>query len=593
MASFVSMTLGGGAAQSGSATPGSSPSSLPPASLPPASSSIPPIPVLRPAAAGAGGSSSSSYPSTHPYSLIWFRENRPEVANFVDQILTAVQAGKRHILVKAPVKSGKRVMVEVISLLLGMKVKYITSLNRKDVKTQKAELDRYNIHTHLTNSRENVDAAIADIHFDLDRGHRVVTCFDECDYGAGNRQLLPALYENIIDNIDVVKIYFSATAHETAASNLKKRADYIDMTYVPPPEYCGAQYFLDNGLIFEPLDFFENALGELSVTEHGIQVIRDSVTATRHIGVVRTTSKFPPALFKNDLVRANLERQLQAAMPDGKPWKIKPVDDKDGHDWEHRQTQIGYTRDDEVNHLFVILGTCTRGTDLKGWHRNLAFWHDKRMGEKSNLNTLIQAALRPCHYKSDYGGEAQPVRLYVDRRVVEMAADDDMAKYLATGGKEPARTKAVAGGKEKWQVPIRVLIPDSVMSEPAVKDALDNNLTAARRAVLKDRIWSLLTPVECERLDVRTLKGKRVYDSRDTQGGIFTVDRAYKEKLGSRPGGGNTNIDEIRNDHYWLDIALDALPGIPRGTAYITTGGESDAIYTARSSMYEARRGEI
>jgi hypothetical protein len=340
--------------------------------------------------------------------------------------------------------------------------------------------------------------------------------------------------------------------------------------------------------------------GNPRVTEHGIHVIRESITPERHIGVVRTTRAIPTAHFKIRAARVEIERQLCAAMPDGKPWKIVPVDEKDSHDWENRTTRIGYTADHEFNFLFVIMQTCTRGTDLKGWHSHLAFWHDRRGSDTVSLNTMIQAVLRPCHYASDYAGTPQHVRLYVDRRVVQMAADDDMDAYLAAGGKVPARTKTASPRRSAvgWGVPIRVALSDVMLENSELR----SNLTPARREWFLSQILPLLSDAEREILSGRALKTKRTYDRSSVGGGIFTVHRAFVEGRGTHPGGGNPDgIEEIRNTHFWLDIATEPLEGgVARGTAYITYGtvlavpdGGVTLLKTTRASMFEARRGDI
>ena len=377
----------------------------------------------------------------HPYPMAYLEETFPEISIFVDDIMGQIAAGKRNIGVKADVKSGKRNMVEVIALKSALSVKYVTSLNRKDVKSQQRELKCYGVDTHVMD-RKGVkpDAAIHDIRTALARAELVVVCFDECDYGSGSGQVLEPLFQALLDDPRIVKIYFSATFHETTFSDLAMRNDFIKMAFIPPPTYCGAAYFLNNNLVFDPLSFFEIDDGTLSITPHAYQVLRDSITASRHIGVVRVPGKgIPMSLFKDDDKRNVLEQQLTSAVS-GKLWKIIVIDDSSPFDWENDETLNGHTSN--KNYLFVIKQTCTRGTDLKGWHPKLAFWHDSRSAPKTNLNTTIQAFLRPSHYTTmpGYNGE-QPVRLYVDRRVIQVAVDDDIDAYLRAGGKAPTRTK--------------------------------------------------------------------------------------------------------------------------------------------------------
>jgi hypothetical protein len=375
----------------------------------------------------------------HPYTLAHFETEYPSIPAFIDRVAAQIAAGKRNIGAKAPVKSGKRNMVEVSAVKLAAPVKYVTSLNRKDVKSQQAELASYGVVTHVMDRKgEKPGAAIHDIRSALASSPMVILCFDECDYGSGTGQVVEPVFREFLDDRRVVKVYFSATFHETTFS---ARDDFVMLEYVPPKEvYCGAEYFLTNNLVFDPLPFFDYDDGTLTITPHARQVLRESITASRHIGVVRVPGKGTPmSLFKDDDKRKVLEQQLTAVVP-GKPWKIVPVDDQSPFDWENDETLDGHTT--KKNYLFVIKQTCTRGTDLKGWHPKLAFWHDTRPAPKANLNTTIQAFLRPSHYTTmpGYNG-AQPIRLYVDRRVIQVAVDDDMDAYLRAGGKAPARTK--------------------------------------------------------------------------------------------------------------------------------------------------------
>ncbi len=531
-----------------------------------------------------------------------------------------VAAGKRNILVKAPVKSGKRELVEYIAVRNPeARVKYVTSLDRRDVQEQKKELQKYSIETHLTKGEDAVSAAISDIDCVIKSQRVPMTCFDECDYGSGNNQKLARLYAHFLNNDKVVKLYFSATEHETAASNLNTREDFVAIEYVPPPEYCGAGYFLREGLVFKPAPFFENDGGTINVSPHGRKVVQESFIDGRHIGVVRVPRKIPTSLFKDGHVRAALEQNLTAMLPDGKSWKIVPIDEKSPHDWENPELTRGYVSSPDKNYLFLIKMTCTRGTDLKGWHHKLAFWHDQREKEKVNLNTLIQALMRPAHYSTSYGGIPQRIRMYVEKAVVEMAHHDDMAKYLLAGGKAPTRTVA-SRDKSGWAVPIRVIVSDDVLSDERIGK---NASTDGVREWISAVVLSLLSREHRDKIAGRTLKNKRTYgvdnqvsinkvhnaytDGRGSRpgGGIHTVHKAAEEKRGSGPGGGMTEgVDAVRSQHFWLDIAKSDIGDIQKGAVYITYGlkdddDDSSAVSSAapspkvratKGSMFESRK---
>ena len=220
------------------------------------------------------------------------------------------------------------------------------------------------------------------------------------------------------------------------------------MEFNPPDTYTGAKYFIENNLVFEPQKFFEKEDDDVVLTRHGIQVIRESITPQRNIGVVRVTGRdMPVALFKAKLWKNKLAEHLEDSISDGKPWEVIVIDMSSPLEWEHRRTRIGYTGDKTVNYLFILFQTCTRGTDLKGWHPHIAFLHDARKGSsmranrRSNLNTLVQALLRVSHYTTmnGYGGP-QNIRIYADINVMIYAANNDMGQYLGEGGKPPTRT---------------------------------------------------------------------------------------------------------------------------------------------------------
>ena len=393
---------------------------------------------------------SSSLPSImneltpHPHTPQWFQTCRPEVYDFCLELIEARDLGITHILVKAQVKSGKKDIVEGTSSFLGptTKVFYITALNRKDVKKQVEELNLYNVSTHVVNSDAAVKTLIATVNAEKARNMRVIICLDECDYGSGDTQKLSGAFREFLNDTQLTKVYFSATAHETEVSSLRERPDFRVMEFHPPANYIGAEWFLNEELVFDTDTFFvTNEDNDIILSEHAKLVLIDSIDENRHIGVVRINGDFTMKDFKRGTTKRNLERQLQGALPSRKPWEIIPVDAVDSHDWEDRKTRNMYVNDNEVNYLFILKQTCGRGTDLKGWHHKLAFWHDARSHNgNSRPNTLIQAFGRPFHYSASYGGVPQRIRIYCDMVVMELAAYDDLESYLGAGGKPPSRT---------------------------------------------------------------------------------------------------------------------------------------------------------
>ena len=390
----------------------------------------------------------------HPRNLRYFELLREEIYDFVEDLAVNVRLRKRNILTKAPVKSGKKDIVEYISIrFAGYDVFYLTSLFRKDVVLQKVELEKYGVNTCLVNSDDTCLETIHQIKGSIAARRKVILCYDECDYGSGLKQKMAPVFREFLDNLSVVNIYFSATPEETEASALIDRPDYESMEFTPPREYVGAKFFLENHLVHTPRPFFAMEDDDIVVSPHGLTVISESVTPKKNIVAVRIAGgkkEVKVSELKNGAVRERIQSRLKALLRDGKDWKIMVIDSKNGLEWENRATIRGYAGDSRVNYLFVFDQTCTRGTDLKGWHPYIAAWHDARSKNKSNLNTLVQALLRPCHYSTmedpvtgkPYNGGAQKIRLYVDIDVIRYVAGEiDLAEYAALGGKPPTRTR--------------------------------------------------------------------------------------------------------------------------------------------------------
>lgn len=382
--------------------------------------------------------------------MAWFSTERKEIFNFVRKLRLSIDAKKRLILVIAQVKAGKKEIVECIKLEYpGFKAYYITSLNRKDVKNQQDELAKYEIETYVVNGDAVIEDIIDDVNEHIRKGTKIIFFWDECDYGSGKTQKLNKLFGPFMDNADIVHMLISATPQETLFSSLIERPDFATLTFTPPDEYKGAQYFLDNSLVFIPKPFLQkvsDTVPTLNFSAHAFEVIRDSFKVERNIGAIRITGR----LITLDTIRAQipkLETDVNIHFGGGihgRPFKIKVIDAKDGLNWEDSTTRRGYTcQPIDNNWLFIFNQTCTRGTDLKGWHPNIAFWHDARPCTNCNLNTLLQAILRPAHYSNCYMSNGTPtpqaIRLYVDKAAVK-AATGDYTDYGKVKGKAPTRT---------------------------------------------------------------------------------------------------------------------------------------------------------
>ena len=394
--------------------------------------------------------------SIHPRKIEWFQDERSEVYDFSHLIKESINDQKNHIIISAPVKCGKRIIVECTTLVLPeYKHIYLCSLNRKDVKTQKDELEQYGISLHCICNDEGSNRAILEIKDLLLSGKILIIHHDECDYGSGKKQKMSMIFEEIKNNNKIIKLYYSATPEEAVYSNLTERDDYELLEFDPPHSYRGSLYFLDNNLVFEPENAFEKIEGRIYFTDHAKKTLRDSIKPERNIVIFRNTIRG----MSGDLLKANkenLELDIYRLNIDSRHITIKIVDANDSFDWEDEEVRNGYILNTGKIFIFIINQTCGRGTDLNGWHHRLACWHDCRNAKKSNLNTILQAILRPSYYVTNYckthgvstkkcrdegcEPEEQPIRMYVPIISMEMAATGNIQEYINAGGKPPTRT---------------------------------------------------------------------------------------------------------------------------------------------------------
>ena len=125
--------------------------------------------------------------------LSYFKNERPELYYYVlNEIMPLIKKIK---IVKAPVKAGKRGMVEIYCLLDPESTHiYITALHRTADEKQRTELESYGLNVFSINNKAKKDKCIKYIDDKLKKGRTIKTHLDELDFGCGNKQLLNDIY---------------------------------------------------------------------------------------------------------------------------------------------------------------------------------------------------------------------------------------------------------------------------------------------------------------------------------------------------------------------------------------------------------------
>lgn len=383
-----------------------------------------------------------------PWSVAQFENERPELVRFLKmKIVPLIDSEQcQRILIRAPVKSGKREMVEYLSVRDQTTIQqhrvhaFITAFHRVADKDQRKELKHHNMDVFSLTSAKNVEDCLSWIHEQLVHSH-IVIHIDECDFGTADYQNLSKVYGDIRDCANITVILYSATPQEVLFSEEIEKQDMIrDITkgvcvdYTPPAVFCGPRRFLEENLVHEAQPFFRKKENHLELTNQGREImtnLRDSIAQRtgRNILVLR--------LSYSDLGGdKNQRKENKAIYQFLYGWQTIPeirdciiyVDKSENElsgfrdvnrqkiEWSQIRYWRGITRDEPI--IVVIDQTSSRSTE---WvcHDRVFAYHDFR--NTIVFNTISQAQERVNHYSTKYNG-FQPIKVYGHLKTFQLSA---------------------------------------------------------------------------------------------------------------------------------------------------------------------------
>ena len=126
--------------------------------------------------------------------LDYFKDQRPELYKYILNKVFLVN-NKRFKVVNAPVKSGKREMVEIYSLLnIDNHNCFLSAHYRIADDSQRKELESYGINIFSANKTDNIDRCMYVIDEFLKTHKDIHIHLDELDFGCGSNLLLNIVY---------------------------------------------------------------------------------------------------------------------------------------------------------------------------------------------------------------------------------------------------------------------------------------------------------------------------------------------------------------------------------------------------------------
>jgi hypothetical protein len=389
------------------------------------------------------------------WSVADFEKERPHLTEFVRNNLLPLLNNDEclRVLIRAPVKSGKREMVEYLAVrdyaVHPHRVHaFISAWHRTADEQQRLELTNHNMRVFSMTTIQKAEECITWIQSQISGGKKVVLHVDECDFGAGARQILGRVYTRFRENEMCTFFLYSATPQEVIFSgeiDNKDDEEYEELVeeirqtgvcveYTPPDGYCGPAEFLKAGLVYEATPFFNvNEGGSICLSPQGSDIITEfkkniQKDPSRNIIIIRLSGS-DGRNKQNKHIYQFLYGVDKCSDLDGISI-IAAKKDSNGRFGRVRLDTIEWSNPDYWVDLvvgrpiiIVIDQTASRSTELV-CHNRLFAYHDYR--NTVVYTTVSQAQERVNHYSQKYGG-FQRIRIYGHIKTFKLSAG--MIKY--------------------------------------------------------------------------------------------------------------------------------------------------------------------
>jgi hypothetical protein len=473
-----------------------------------------------------------------PWPVSVFERERAHLTTFVRTTLLPLveNVGCRRITVRAPVKCGKREIVEYIAMRDAVEQPvrvhaFISGWHRKADADQRVELASQNLKVFSIKGAKDVAEYLEWRNKQLANNKEIVNHFDECDHASGFKQMLSKIWREVRNHDRITNILYSATPEEVLFSGEVEDEEYNAMVnemidegehveYEPPEGYCGPARFLNPGqnmpsLVQEATPFFyKTADGVYRLTPQGLKIVADLRTAmatapARNIIVLRLSYSDlggkQADIKKNKAIYQFLTNfdafpelaDFLVVVDKGddmgiKNHKITPEKIQWSTENYWRRQAIG------VPMLFVIDQTSSRSTEW-ACHNRVFAHHDFR--NIIQYSTVSQAQERVNHYESRYGG-FQPIRVYGSVRTFKLSAGlIDYATFLKNEWEKKKIDVRVGGPEPKYRVrstaegnALHPRCPEAGLPE-ADANRLLQDLGCAADISLSNRVAGKLRPV--------------------------------------------------------------------------------------------------
>lgn len=352
----------------------------------------------------------------------WFKENRREQYDYCLKIKKLTIENnldsdnkKKIYVIPAPVKSGKKDLVECFSQLEARencKHIFVSAWNRVADQDQHKELKDYNIDVFMLNNLKNKDICINKIYKYINNGKYLYIHLDELDYGAEQGQILDGFIndEKIINYENCILRLYSAT-FEITQVNLKtnsyKSKIHICDKFIPHSSYYGIKNYLNDNKIKEAETFFniDFYTDDIDFSEQGLECY-NSMSSEKWLGIVRICGRINNPIKESNCMEFDevkeLSPKLEEKYPDLAFHFVGSLSKKNNKiiQWDNeRYWDKPKDFNPNLKNIIIVQQTANRSTQFK-CHPYLAFYHTKR-GDSTANNTICQDEERVVYYKDE------------------------------------------------------------------------------------------------------------------------------------------------------------------------------------------------
>jgi hypothetical protein len=435
-----------------------------------------------------------------PWPVAIFEVQRPHMTDFVRaEILPRLEDREvRRIVVRAPVKSGKREMVEYIAMRDSVHAPtrvhaFVSAWHRKADEEQREELDGQNMAVFSIMNSSALGRCISWVEKQLVKGLHVVLHLDECDHGSGSTQQLSKLWREVRDNEQVSCVLYSATPEEVLYSgevdNEEMNAmmgDILDgyhVRYTPPAGYCGPAKFLKEKLVHVALPFFDKD-GLSSQGKEIVLRLKEAIEVNprRNIVVIRLSYSAGGNKKENKAIYQFIRACHTFPELAGFDIVVDKEDDTDVRGSSVIKSNVEWSNPVywrrsmpvEVPTIILIDQKSSRSTEW-ACHDRIFATHDFR--NVARFSTISQAVERVNHYEQKYNG-FQPIHVYCHKKTLLLSAGEMSYEEYCNSKWESRKVDVRTSGATelfmirnavtkashpKWSTPVPLAVSDRVM----------------------------------------------------------------------------------------------------------------------------------